>query len=236
MPAQTGTRATLATRINNLVKDLLELINELKDEELILTRSVAAATSERADVRADLEREIKETKELLRELIMSKQAKLFLVGKRSFDTLYGSISLRDTAGSTKVVNGKELLALARKLGVVRKLFTMKISWTFSVTKFEQWVEKFPELAELFYQYLDVTTRHDKLSLKPHEPRVKAINLDRISSEAISPSNRASPGQLARPERVARPQPGLRHAHHLLTFYTIYANIDNGFISHGLVHD
>jgi hypothetical protein len=62
---------------------------------------------------------------------------------------------------------------------------MKISWTFSVTKFEEWVEKFPELAELFYQYLDVTTRHDKLSLKPHEPRVKAINLDRISSEAIS---------------------------------------------------
>lgn len=174
-----------AVRINNLVKLLLELINDQKEEEVRLRRAVAAATSERADARQHVEYEIQETKGLLYELIISEKHALFATGKRSFDSYFGSISLRDTPGSTKAKDAKRLLALARKHGMVRKLFTVKVGWNFSITKFKAWAEKFPERAVPFYEFLEVHERHDALSLKPHVPHLKELDLDRISAEPIS---------------------------------------------------
>lgn len=117
--------------------------------------------------RSRIARKIDENRSVLRGLILANRAML-LPGKiKSFSTMHGAFSFRNITTQFRVTDPKQALDAARKLGIVRKVAKIKVSWIVDPALLQSYLESNPEDLEAFLDCIEPggeTTEH--LSVKP----------------------------------------------------------------------
>lgn len=133
---------------------------------------------------AAIQGDITLSKNALWALVNNNREALIDHGKRSFVTMAASYQLRDVPESTKVVDPKLAMAIARKLGVVKKIAKISVKWVFDSSKFLAWLGKNGEMREHFADCVEYHEKTESLTIKPNAPHVVVYSGQRISPPSI----------------------------------------------------
>lgn len=88
---------------------------------------------------------------------------------RSFVTYLARFQLRKVPGRQSVTDSKAVMAIARGLGIVRRIATPpKNTWRFNSKLFFEWLEQHGEQRGFFDEFIEETTDDDSLSIKLNE--------------------------------------------------------------------
>ncbi len=154
--------------INQLVRKLFKLrrkqvtLKQKFDEDK--DRRKAAFESEDKK----LEAQISKVSKKLRGLVKQNRGLLITRGK-SFATLFGKFSYRDLPSAFKVTDKVAALKVARKLGILRKVCSVKVTYSVETDKLEQYLNGHPEHHKAFEDCIEWPgKKQESLSVKPND--------------------------------------------------------------------
>ena len=87
-------------------------------------------------------------------------------------------------------DGEGVMAMARKIGVVRKIADPIRAYKLNRKKFIAWLKKHPEHYEAFDEYLEISDK-ESLSIKPNSTYMVTHDSQRISPPSVTIKDGAS---------------------------------------------
>lgn len=131
-----------------------------------------------------IEEEMTEVKQLLAELIKDHRAELFTGKLKSFATQFASFSFRDVPTKFKVTNKQEALAVAKQLGIMRKVCSIKVTYTVDAEKLESYLASHSEHTELFIDFIEQPSKPESLTAKPNDTFHATHDTERLTNQSI----------------------------------------------------
>lgn len=177
---------------NDAVIGLLNGLAQKRFElEIRLQEMTTQFETEEAQLAARHEQELAAINHMIAQLdleisgqILSHRSDLIAQGKQSFATLIAKFQFRKGSGKMKIVDRKAVMALARELGVIRKVASAKYEWRLNLDKFSTWLAKNGELRSQFEPFLDYAD-DESLTMQPNGTYVVHHGKKRISPPSIS---------------------------------------------------
>lgn len=188
MSEQVSSRDQLIEKINELAKRLFALLREQSQ----LKNSYQAKEEERKQTfeasNTPLEQDIAAIKRELRSLVFANRSSLLIAGKKSFVTLVAILAFRWSSGSFAITDKTKAYDIARRLGVLRKVSTIKVKFTINSSKLEAYLRSHPEHAEDFADVVKRTEAGDSLTIQPNSPYLVDYDGKRLTPPSISLSS------------------------------------------------
>lgn len=185
MSAPDTSTTDIIEQLNQLARELFDLLRR----QAKLKEEFTEESSRRKQVfelrNADLEDAISTTKRQLRELVDTHRQRLIKSGKKSFATVVATYYYRMTQSKFRLTDKSAAEALARKLGVLRKVSSVKVVFTVDPDKLAKWLSANPEHKQAFAPFVKEPSSGESLSLKPNETYLVQHGTDRISNDAIT---------------------------------------------------
>ena len=175
----------LIDAINLLVTERMLREVEVKNLDAKLEADIAALTAAHAAERSVLEVDIQSLDAGIRGIITNNESTLLQSGKRSFTTVIAAFQFSKIKERLDITDTKLVMDVARKLGVVRKIAKLSIKWTFSATKFKDWLAKNGEYRNAFADGIEDIAAYESLTIKPNSTHVVHYDGKRISPPSIT---------------------------------------------------
>lgn len=153
------------------------LAQKFKSDEAALKASyqdqLAAITARIGEVDAALLAKIK-----------GNRAKLIAKGKQSFVTLVAKFQFKKASDTDKVKDADGVMAVARKLGVVRQIAKPVREYKLDRRMFGAWLKKHPEYRDAFAKHLEERAG-ESLTMQPNGTYMVTHDSKRISPPSVS---------------------------------------------------
>ena len=147
--------------------------------------AIAVLTADHEKVQTSLQSEINALDSQIYDTIQANRNELIRRGKKSFAIMKAVFQFRSSDPKTKIADSAGIMSVARKLGVVRQIAKVSISWKLNQSKFFQWLDKHGELRPHFEDYLEEVEAGESLTMKPNTNYTVFHDSKRISPPSIS---------------------------------------------------
>lgn len=183
MSKQTANPALLQ-QINELFRTLAALIRRQVSLRLDYDRDNDRRKAEFDRENSALEQEISEKKDELAGLVEGHRAELVTGRLKGFATQFASFSFREVPTKFKVTDKQAALAAAKKLGVMRKVCSIKVTYVVDAEKLQKYLDTHPEYIEDFADYVEQPHTSESLSVKPNETFHATHDTERLTNQSI----------------------------------------------------
>ena len=176
--------------------EVIEKLNELAEQRFLVElrrndanqkhkAAVATLETKHQQTLAGFEGEIKALDTQIANLIKQHRKELIKAGKKSFVIMSATFQLRKFGEKTEVKDAKAIMDVARKLGIVRRIAKLTMSWKFNQAKFFAWLDEHGELRSKFEDHLEVKDAGESLTMAPNSNYTVHHDSKRISPPSIS---------------------------------------------------
>lgn len=185
----TDANTEVISELNNLAERRFQIELRLNDANRKHKSAMAELEAAHEKVLDALNAEIAEVDSLIAGCIRTNRKALIAKGKQSFVIMRARFQFRGpkpgTKPKTKVTDAAGIMAVARRLGVIRKIAKMNVSWRLNQSKFLEWLEKHAELGSQFEDYLDVSVPKETLTMYPNSGYTVYHDSQRVSPPPVS---------------------------------------------------
>ena len=162
VPKTIENRQDLLERLNSLIKFLATRTNDRNGMNAKLAAEIALAKTKYEPDLTSAGRDIADTIAQIRKIIEENRTTVFT--DKSVKLLYGVIASRKVGGGEKLDQDR-LLALARKLGIVRKFFRPRVVQELNTMDLWLYTQQRPEHQELINDCYDIDTAVESVTVK-----------------------------------------------------------------------
>ena len=162
VPKTIENRQDLLERLNSLIKFLATRTNDRNTISAKLDAEIALAKAKYEPELTSAGRDIADTIAQIRKIIEENRTTVFT--DKSVKLLYGVIASRRVGGAEKLDQDR-LLALARKLGIVRKFFRPRVVQELNTMDLWLYTQQRPEHQELINDCYDIDTAVESVTVK-----------------------------------------------------------------------
>ncbi|MCA0228741.1 host-nuclease inhibitor Gam family protein [Patescibacteria group bacterium] len=162
VPKTIENRQDLLERLNSLIKFLATRTNDRNGMNAKLEAEIALAKAKYEPDLTSAGRDIADTIAQIRKIIEENRTTVFT--DKSVKLLYGVIASRKVGGGEKLDQDR-LLALARKLGIVRKFFRPRVVQELDTMDLRLYTQQRPEHKELIDDCYDIDTAVESVTVK-----------------------------------------------------------------------
>lgn len=175
-----------------VVTDLDDLARNLFKHQITGDAQTARFKAAEAALKAEYEANMEPILDLIRSasarvwgLISANRGTLIAEGKKSFVTSAAKFQLRSSTAKVKVADSEGVMAVARRLGVVRKIANPpRHTWLLDKDRFLAWLDANPDLRDQFAEFLDETEASEGLTIQPNGTYTVFHNSERISPPSV----------------------------------------------------
>lgn len=175
--------------------EVIDKLNELAEQRFLVElrqgdanqkhkAAVAALETAHQQVLAGFQTEIETLDKQIADLIKQHRKELIKTGKKSFVIMSAKFQFRGYDEKTTVKDPKGIMDAARKLGIVRQIAKLTMSWKFNQAKFFAWLDKHGELRSKFEEFLEVKEAGESLTMAPNSNYTVHHDSKRISPPSI----------------------------------------------------
>lgn len=176
--------------------EVIDLLNELAEKRFLVElrlndanqqhkAAVAALETQHKEVLTGFDAEIKSLDKQIADVIKKNRKSLIERGKQSFVIMSAKFQFRKSDEKTTVVDAKAIMEVARKLGVVKQIAKIAVTWKFNQAKFLAWLDKHGEQRSKFENFLEVKKAGESLTMAPNTNYTVHHDTKRISPPSIS---------------------------------------------------
>ena len=162
VPKTIENRQDLLERLNSLIKFLATRTNDRNSMNAKLEAEIALAKAKYEPDLTSAGRDIADTIAQIRKIIEENRTTVFT--DKSVKLLYGVIASRKVGGGEKLDQDR-LLALARKLGIVRKFFRPRVVQELDTMDLWLYTQQRPEHQELINDCYDIDPVVESVTVK-----------------------------------------------------------------------
>ncbi|MCA9340635.1 MAG: hypothetical protein KDA17_06990 [Candidatus Saccharibacteria bacterium] len=162
VPKTIENRQDLLERLNSLIKFLATRTNDRNGMNAKLAAEIALAKTKYEPDLTSAGRDIADTIAQIRKIIEENRTTVFT--DKSVKLLYGVIASRKVGGGEKLDQDR-LLALARKLGIVRKFFRPRVVQELNTMDLWLYTQQRPEHQELINDCYDIDPVVESVTVK-----------------------------------------------------------------------
>lgn len=183
MSKQTADPALLQ-QINEVFRTLAALIRHQISLKLDYDKDNDRRKAEFDRAHSALEQEISEKKVELAGLVKGHRSVLVTGKLKGFATQFASFSFREVPTRFKVTDRQAALAVARQLGIMRKVCGIKVTYAVDSEKLQKYLETHPEHIENFADYVEQPQTSESLSVKPNDTFHATHDTERLTNQSI----------------------------------------------------
>ena len=178
-------KSSVVKQLNQLTSQLFRLKIEDQMSKDRYNKAAAKLSRDFEDDQQRIGREIEVVSAEIWQLIAANRSQLIADKKRSFVTAVGVFQFKAFTGTTKVADGAGVMAVARRLGVVRKIAVPQYTWKLNLKKFRDWLEKHDEYRPEFQEFLVDTDSGERLYVRPNEKHPIFTGSKRLVTESVT---------------------------------------------------
>lgn len=180
----TNVNPEVIDQLNALARRRFDLQVEANEEEAqykAQSRALEAAFTKR---QAAHHSEMQQIDHEIWETIQQNRGNLIDPDRKSFATMVAKFFLKTVPARTAVIDKKGLLAVARRLRIMRKVASVKVAWDLDVKKFISWLQKNGEYRQEFEPFIEDIGENETLTMGPNANFTVFHNSKRISPPSI----------------------------------------------------
>lgn len=176
----------IVSTMNGLAQERLTL-EVLKDERTkAFQAALAAVRAEHEGGLTEVQKQIDNLDGRIWVLAENHRSELLPGDKRSFVTLAAKFKFRKTSGGDRIIDTEEVMAIARKLGVIKQIADPPTRrWKVNSKKLTAWLARHPELRKRFGTALERIPEGESLTIQPNEAYVTVFDNERITPPSVS---------------------------------------------------
>lgn len=155
-------------QLDAYLKDRFDLASEIEAVTRSHQAKLAKLNAKHAKQLARLEQGADELDGLIWSLIKHNRTALIKEGKQPFTIMMAVFQLRHQQAKLRITDANGIMNVARRLGVVRKIGRVHVSWKLDREKFLGWLQEHPELRHSFDEFIEETPAGETLTARPND--------------------------------------------------------------------